>query len=79
MMPILRKSLTVDVIRRERVEFRLHARVYDRSQKQVVVIVVLQTDGAVVRNRLWNGERWETKFQLTPYSQLRPQDGRKYA
>lgn len=76
MKPISRKSLTVDVIVRRRVTFRLGMNVRDPSLNRGTIIS-MDSGGATVS--LFNAERGEWGRFWYPYRELRPADGNRYS
>lgn len=81
MKPMARKRLTVDVIERRQVCFRLEQKALDRDLRRVGTITALTDEGALLRRTFCSAserrqmiERWFCK-----YAALRPsQDGRRY-
>ena len=77
MKPIARKDLTVDVIERRRISFRLGQEVLDRDRHLLGVIVALTSAGCFLRRErdgnFWDVDRWFVKYNL-----VRPCDGRRY-
>lgn len=76
-----RKSLTVDVIHRERITFRFGATVRDRESNNIVTLIMPDFDKALVRYRKWidTSKEYEYKYYSTDWINLRPCDEKNYA
>lgn len=73
------KRLTVDVIERRQICFRLGQKVFDRNV--ACVIIAIEPDRCLVQDRVWRTYRgdWHTKRWFVEYGDLRPRnDGRRY-
>lgn len=74
-----RKRLTVDVIERRQICFRLGQDAVDRATDRLGMIVAITSKGCFLRRRIskegcWHIERWFSK-----HKDLRPcRDGRRY-
>ena len=79
MKPRDRKSLTVDVVERRRIYFRLKQKVFDRGRLEWGIIVALTNEGCLLRRSAWKDGVWNIDRWFVEYAHVRPyRDGTRY-
>ena len=80
MKPMSRKRLTVDVVKRLQITFRLGQEVVDRQRAVLGVVVALTDEGCLLRRKIWKDDCSHTERWFVHYHDARPWgDGRRYA